>query len=204
MNIREVETQTGLKKANIRYYEQEGLLTPKRNEKNNYREYDAADIQVLKKIKFLRTLEVPLQDIKKYQEGKAELSIIMDNRLSVIETELEHLTESYTLCKMMKENNPNFEDIDITVIDLNNYFFKKKGGNVMRMDRVWKMENKIRNVRYLMCGLSLVFSFVHFGERMLGETISNLLVGLTALLITILLGIWCYLSDRLSDYKQEQ
>lgn len=28
MNIREVEQLTGLKKANIRYYEQEGLLSP--------------------------------------------------------------------------------------------------------------------------------------------------------------------------------
>ena len=31
MNIKEAERMTGLKKANIRYYEQEGLLQPKRN-----------------------------------------------------------------------------------------------------------------------------------------------------------------------------
>lgn len=37
MNIKEVEKITGLTKANIRFYEEEGLVQPKRNEQNNYR-----------------------------------------------------------------------------------------------------------------------------------------------------------------------
>ena len=32
MNIKEVEKITGLTKANIRFYEEEGLVQPKRNE----------------------------------------------------------------------------------------------------------------------------------------------------------------------------
>ena len=51
MNIREVEQLTGLKKANIRYYEEEGLIKPQRNEQNNYREYSPADVEILEKIK---------------------------------------------------------------------------------------------------------------------------------------------------------
>ena len=39
MNIKEVEKVTGLTKANIRFYEEEGLVCPKRNEQNNYRIY---------------------------------------------------------------------------------------------------------------------------------------------------------------------
>lgn len=35
MNIKEAEERTGLKAANIRYYEQEGLLHPERNRRNN-------------------------------------------------------------------------------------------------------------------------------------------------------------------------
>ena len=38
-NIKEAEEQTGISRANIRYYEKMGLLQPKRNEKNGYREY---------------------------------------------------------------------------------------------------------------------------------------------------------------------
>ena len=36
-NIKEAEEQTGISRANIRYYEKMGLLQPKRNEKNGCR-----------------------------------------------------------------------------------------------------------------------------------------------------------------------
>lgn len=38
MKIKEVEEQIGITKANIRYSEKEGLLDPKRDRENNYRE----------------------------------------------------------------------------------------------------------------------------------------------------------------------
>lgn len=40
MNIKETEKITGISKQNIRFYESNGLLKPKRNQDNNYREYD--------------------------------------------------------------------------------------------------------------------------------------------------------------------
>lgn len=69
MNIKEAERMTGLKKANIRYYEQEGLLQPKRNGQNNYREYDQQNIETLERIKLLRLLEVPVFQIQALQKG---------------------------------------------------------------------------------------------------------------------------------------
>ena len=42
MLIREVEERCGISKKNIRFYEQQGLLQPKRNA-SNYREYEEAD-----------------------------------------------------------------------------------------------------------------------------------------------------------------
>ena len=38
MKINEVEQMLGISKANIRFYEKQNLLTPRRNE-NGYREY---------------------------------------------------------------------------------------------------------------------------------------------------------------------
>lgn len=43
MTIKEIETLSGLPRANIRYYESEGLISPKWAE-NGYREYSQADI----------------------------------------------------------------------------------------------------------------------------------------------------------------
>ena len=55
MTIKEIETLSGLPRANIRYYESEGLIAPKRSE-NGYREYSQADAEVLLRVKLLQAL----------------------------------------------------------------------------------------------------------------------------------------------------
>jgi len=56
MKIKEVENQVGMTRANIRYYEQEGLLNPTSRNENNYREYSEEDVKQLQRIKILRLL----------------------------------------------------------------------------------------------------------------------------------------------------
>ncbi|MDE6142002.1 MAG: MerR family transcriptional regulator, partial [Bacilli bacterium] len=58
MFINEVCHAVGLTKKSIRFYEENGLLTPKRDNSNDYRIYSQSDIEKLKKIKFLRELNV--------------------------------------------------------------------------------------------------------------------------------------------------
>ena len=49
MNIKEIEERSGLTRANIRYYEQEGLLAPARRE-NKYRDYSEEDLETLLRV----------------------------------------------------------------------------------------------------------------------------------------------------------
>lgn len=65
MLINEVETLLNLSKKSIRYYESEGLIKPERNKYNDYRTYTKEDVEKLKKIKFLRELDVSIEEIKK-------------------------------------------------------------------------------------------------------------------------------------------
>ncbi len=53
MTIREIEALSGMTRANIRFYESEGLLTPNRME-NGYRDYTRSDLDTLHKIRLLR------------------------------------------------------------------------------------------------------------------------------------------------------
>ncbi|MDD6201101.1 MAG: MerR family transcriptional regulator, partial [Firmicutes bacterium] len=39
MKIKEVEALAGIPKKNIRFYEEQGLLLPKRDSENGYRDY---------------------------------------------------------------------------------------------------------------------------------------------------------------------
>ncbi len=73
MNIQELENRTGITKQNIRFYEKKGLLSPKRNESNNYREYTKEDEKTLKDIRMLRKLDVSIEDIRMILEGQISL-----------------------------------------------------------------------------------------------------------------------------------
>ena len=46
MTIKELEERTGMARANIRFYESEGLLSPARQE-NGYRDYSEEDVKTL-------------------------------------------------------------------------------------------------------------------------------------------------------------
>ena len=69
MKIKDVEKQVGISKANIRFYEEEGLIHPARNQENNYREYSEADVEQLQEIKKLRLIGIPVQEIKDIYEN---------------------------------------------------------------------------------------------------------------------------------------
>ena len=69
MTIKELEARTGMVRANIRYYEEEGLLAPRRLD-NGYRDYSEEDVRTLEKIKLLRSLQLDIDTIRQLQRGK--------------------------------------------------------------------------------------------------------------------------------------
>ena len=84
MTIKEIEERSGLTRANIRFYESEGLLKPERGE-NKYRNYSQEDLEVLKRIKLLRSLRMPLSEIVALDKGEEKLIPAMDrDRKSVV------------------------------------------------------------------------------------------------------------------------
>ena len=46
MKINEVEAQVGITKKNIRFYEEQGLLSPRRNSENGYRDYGEEEVKI--------------------------------------------------------------------------------------------------------------------------------------------------------------
>lgn len=64
LKINEVEALVGITRKNIRFYEAEGLLSPRRNSQNGYRDYGETEVEVLRRIKLLRKLGLPLEEIR--------------------------------------------------------------------------------------------------------------------------------------------
>lgn len=90
VTIKDMEIQTGMSRANIRYYEAEGLIMPQRRE-NGYRFYSQEDAALLMKIKLLRCLGLPLEDIKQLQCGDAELQTALKQHLDTLSQQQNHL-----------------------------------------------------------------------------------------------------------------
>ncbi len=103
MKINEVEQQVDITKKNIRFYEQQGLLSPKRNLENGYRDYSEEDVIELKKIKMLRKLSLPLVEIRRIQKGDLILSDALQRQVILLERERASLEETTRLCRLLSE-----------------------------------------------------------------------------------------------------
>lgn len=136
MNIREVEQCTGMKAANIRYYEKEGLLKPERNARNNYREYTQQDVERLNRIKLLRTLDVPLGQILDFQKEKLTLSEIMEEREEMLSKEIRNMEKRKEQCRKLKMRGGTFEELDASGLDLDSFYINRKKEDVEREKRI--------------------------------------------------------------------
>lgn len=103
MKINEVEQQVGISKKNIRFYEQQGLLCPKRNMENGYRDYSEEDVTELKKIKMLRKLSLPIEEIRRIQKGDLVLADALQRQAILLEREKVSLEETTRLCRLLGE-----------------------------------------------------------------------------------------------------
>lgn len=112
MNIKEVEKVTGLTKANIRFYEEEGLVCPKRNEQNNYRIYTEVEIKRLQEVKKLRLLGISIPEIQKIYAEELSLQKAMERRLKEIREEERLLQETRAICQEAIRANWNLNEID--------------------------------------------------------------------------------------------
>ena len=97
MNIKEIEERSGLTRANIRYYEQEGLLAPARRE-NKYRDYSEEDLETLLRIALLRNRGFSLDEIRRLQSGELELAAAMRERSAALESEGQRLLAARNVC----------------------------------------------------------------------------------------------------------
>lgn len=111
MNIREIEQQLGIPRANVRYYEKEGLLRPARGE-NNYRNYSDEDIETLKKIKLLRQLDMPVDTIRAVQAGEVTLEAALGRQSQLLANESAKLEQSQTICRSILDDRVTYAELE--------------------------------------------------------------------------------------------
>ena len=111
MKINEAEQLLGITKANIRFYEKEGLLTPSRNE-NGYRDYSEADIRQLKQIVILRKLGIPVQQIGDILDGALPLQDALEENIASLNAQIDALNGALAMTKQLWQENQETLDTD--------------------------------------------------------------------------------------------
>lgn len=104
MKIKEVEKILQMNSQTIRYYDKLGFLNPKRDA-NGYRNYTSEDIQILKKIRFLRELDIPLEMIKRILSHQDEFQSILESHINNLQVQVENLKDIQTKCINLNQKN---------------------------------------------------------------------------------------------------
>lgn len=111
MTSKEMEARSGVPRANIRYYEAEGLLAPARSG-NGYRDYSEEDLRTLEKIKLLRRLGVTIEELRALRDGKADLGAVLDRRLAEVGGQRAALGRVERVCGDLRQTGTTFDGLD--------------------------------------------------------------------------------------------
>lgn len=111
MTIKEIEQTTGLPRASVRFYESEGFLSPTRGE-NGYRSYSQSDLDTLLKIKLLRRLDIPLEDIKALQKDQCSLDSVLSAALTRLEQDSARLEQALELCRTLRREQNSYSALN--------------------------------------------------------------------------------------------
>ena len=114
MTIKDVEERTGLSRSNIRFYEKEKLIEPSRNESNGYRDYSENDVENIKKIAYLRTLGISIEDIRSIISEKVTLQEMLEKQKEVLKNQITDLNKAKLMCeKMLDEGSISYEKLQV-------------------------------------------------------------------------------------------
>ena len=111
MKINELEDLLGVSKATIRYYEDQGLVTPPRTD-NGYREYSDEEVQLFQKIIVLRKLGLGIPEIRDLIDGKAELHDVLEYNMERLRTRQDEIASAMELCGKIEAEATDFASID--------------------------------------------------------------------------------------------
>lgn len=131
MTIKELEQRVEMTRANIRYYEKEGLLSVQRGE-NGYRDYSVEDEIQLKKIKLLRQLHVSVERIRQLQAGTCDLATAMKEQVNELQYGLAEGQAAAQICGLIEGSGIKYEELEPQeylerICDLEKQLVEKRG-----------------------------------------------------------------------------
>ena len=202
MKINQVEELVGITKKNIRFYEEQGLVRPERNPENGYREYTLRDAEQLRRVKLLRKLDVPCEQIRHVTDGELTLSDCMHAHAHTLEARQEDLLRMRELCAMLEQEE------DFAAIDTGEYLDamrKLEQGGARFVDVKKSDVKKRRAAAVLSAAVFVVLMAAIIALALWGNSVAPmptlLLVFIIVFPLAVIVGVLIALRQRLKELK---
>ena len=206
MKINQVEQLVGITKGNIRFYEKEGLLTPGRNNDNGYRDYSDADVAWLKKIKLLRMLDVPIEEILRLKSGSLTLEDAMGRHIIQLERRQANLAAAQGVCAQIRESRCQLDGLDTDGVLAGMERQEQEGTKFMNVGKQDKLTRYVSPVGAAVLVLALMGALI--GLIVWGFTIApeeappiGVIIALAAIPAIIIIGVLTALYQRIKQIR---
>lgn len=205
MKIQQVEELVGITKKNIRFYEHEGLLSPGRSE-NGYRDYTPEDVETLKKIRLLRSLSFPLDEIRRLQDGSLTMEDGVRRHLVALERGQMSLEKAKALCLELQEHKESLQTLDVDLYLEKMKHMEKEGAVFMNVKKTDHRKEYIAPVLsagvviLLLAGMLCLIACTVAEEHPSAGQLGFIAIA-AVLLFTVIAGILLALRQRIRQIK---
>ena len=111
MKINELEDLLGVAGSTIKYYEDQGFVTPARTE-NGYRDYSDEEVHLLQRIIVLRKLGVGIPEVRNLIGDKADLHDILKQNMEMLRKQQGKSASAIEICEELDAEATDFAGID--------------------------------------------------------------------------------------------
>ncbi len=206
MKINEVERLVGITKGNIRFYEKEGLLTPGRNSENGYRDYGEADVAWLKKIRLLRMLDVPIEEITRLKAGTLTLEDAMGRHLIQLERREKNLEAMQVVCAGLRDSHWTLDALDADEILALMEKQEQEGTkfmNVGKQDKLTRYVSPVGAAVLILALMGAMIALIVWGFTTAPEDAPpiGVILAIAAVPVVIIIGVLAALIQRIKQIK---
>lgn len=206
MKINQVEQLVGITKGNIRFYEKEGLLTPGRNNDNGYREYSDADVAWLKKIKLLRMLDVPIEEILRLKSGALTLEDAMGRHIIQLERKQSNLAAAQGVCAQIRDSRSQLDALDVDEVLASMERQEQEGTkfmNVGKKDKLTRYVSPVGAAALILVLMGAIIALIVWGFTTAPEEAPpiGVVIVIAAVPAAMIVGILAALYQRIKQIK---
>ena len=206
MKINQVEQLVGITKGNIRFYEKEGLLTPGRNNENGYRDYSDADVVWLKKIKLLRMLDIPIEEILRLKSGGLTLEDAMGRHIIQLQRRQANLAAAQGVCAQIRDSRSQLDSLDADGVLASMERQEQEGTkfmNVGKNDKLTRYVSPVGAAVVVLAMMAAVLALIVWGFTVDAADAPpiGVVVTIAAVPVIVIIGVLAALYQRIKQIR---